>query len=212
MIASRFVPWICVLLGLAIAPTIIHSYADDRASDGRRAAAVADHLAGYAGAPTGRNATWGARRFDSDDWVERRYVSAGDDVRLTVVRSFDAKTLYHHPELAVAYGTAFVGLDVRRFEARPEIPVFVLEPGDGVSAGGLYVLHYDGRFVDAPIRFQLRTAGELLFSRRKPMTLFFVYDPSAPPQQDVERSGAVRLLFAAIDSFEQQTPAAAGER
>jgi hypothetical protein len=209
VIASRYLLSLCVLLGLALVPTIIHSYADDVARDGLTAS-VADSLAGYSGAPTDRNAEWGARRFDSDNWTERLYTRAGDDVRLTVVRSFDAKALYHHPELAIAYGVPFVGLDVRRFDARPDIPVFVLEPGAGVNAAGLYVLLYDGRFIDAPIRFQLRTAGELLFSSRKPMTLFFVLDSSASPP-DIERSGAVQLLFAAIDDFQRQTPAVIDE-
>jgi hypothetical protein len=101
----------------------------------------------------------------------------------------------------VAYGTSFVGLETRRFDARPDVPVFVLQPGSGVGVAGLYVLHTDNEFVETPIRYQLRTAGELLFSRRKAMTLFFVLDPSAAAGSDIERSGALQLLFAAIDAL-----------
>jgi hypothetical protein len=201
MISTRYLVPLCALLALALVPTVIHSYMDDVERDGRSTVTIPDRLAGYAGAPSDRNATWGERRFGADDWIERTYVTAGDEVRLTVVRSFDPKALYHHPELAVAYGTSFVGLETRRFAARPEVPVFVLEPGPGVAARAMYVLHYGDEFVEAPIRFQLRTAGALLFSTRKPMTLFFVLDPAAPPDGDIETSGATRLLFSAIDGF-----------
>ncbi|MGQ0736346.1 MAG: hypothetical protein ACT4QD_22165, partial [Acidobacteriota bacterium] len=113
MLSTRFAPAICVLVGLAIVPTMIHSYAGEVASDGRVTSAIPTTLDNYAGVPTSRSATWGKRRFDSDDWTERTYTRQGDEVRLTIVRSYDPKTLYHHPELAVAYGTSFVGLETR---------------------------------------------------------------------------------------------------
>lgn len=201
MTSPRYLAPMCVLIGLALVPTVIHSYMDDVEHDHRQTASIPDSLAGYAGSPSDRNPTWGERRFDAHDWIERTYTRAGDQVRLTVVRSFDPKALYHHPELAVAYGTSFVGLETRRLAARPEIPVFVLEPAPGVGATASYVLHYGDEFVAAPIRFQLRTAGELLFSRRKAMTLFFVFDPAAQPGDDLETAGATQILISAIDRF-----------
>lgn len=202
MISARYAPAICVLLALTLIPTIIHSYARDAFDDGRRAEQVPAGLAGHTAAPSDRHPTWGERRFDSRDWVERHYRSdAGKSVTLTVIRTLDAKRVYHHPELAVAYGTTFVDDTVRRFPARPDIPVHVLTPGPGVTAAGAYVLHYDTRFIDNPIAFQIRTAGELLFSPRKPMTLFFVLDPEADPAKDLDGSSAMAVLFAAIDAF-----------
>ena len=206
MIATRYVAPVCVLLGLALVPTMIHSYADDRERDGRLAAGIPVNLAGYTGFPTDRNDTWGERRFNSDDWMERTYERGAEQVRVAVIRSFDAKTLYHHPELAVAYGTPFAGLETRRFAARPDVPVFVLQPGPGVNAAAMYVLHSGNQFVEAPIRFQLQTAGRLLFSRRAPMTLFFVFDPDVREGSSVEDSDAARLLFAAIDGLLMQEP------
>ena len=210
MISLRYVPAVCVVLTLALIPTIIHSYGGGEASDGRSAAAISDLMvSGYQSDPTGRNATWGKRRFDSDDWIEREYreIQGRGTVRLTVVRSFDAKSVYHHPELAVSDTTSFVAVTVRRFKDRPDIPVHVLTPGPGVSTGGMYALHYEDGFVDDPVWFQIRTAGELLFRRRQPMTLFFVLDSSGPPagtDGELELSGALRLLFGVIDSFVQQ--------
>jgi hypothetical protein len=204
VISFRFVPVMSVLLGLALIPTIIHSYAGALESDGRTTEAIPVSLAGYQSTPTDRNPTWGERRFESTDWTERTYTGGGDRVRLTVVRSFDAKSLYHHPELAVAYGVSFVGSDATHVQSRPDIPVHVLTPGDGVTARGLYALHYDGRFIANPVSFQLRTAGELLVGARKPMTLFFALDEDAAGEGDLENLGALRLLFAAIDAFVAQ--------
>ena len=201
MMSSRYAPTLCVLVALALIPTFIHSYSDDAAGDGRMTSAIPTTLAGYSGAPSGRNAAWGQRRFDSYDWTERVYSNGPEKIRLTVIRSYDAKALYHHPELAVVYHDAsFVGEEVRKLPQRPEIPVHVLEPAPGETASAMYVLNYDTRFIDDPIAFQIRTAGELFFSRRKPMTLFFVFDESAV-ENDLQLSPAATLLAAAIDHF-----------
>ena len=208
MISFRYIPAACVLVTLALIPTVIHSYAGGKTVDGRSATAVSDLIvAGYQSAPTNRNATWGKRRFDSDDWIEREYrdIQGRGTVRLTVVRSFDAKSVYHHPELAVSDTTSFVDDTIRRFNERPEVPVHVLTPGPGVSTGGMYVLQYEDGFVDDPVWFQIRSAGELLFRRRQPMTLFFVLDSSGPaPGPNDELSGSLRVLFGAIDGFVRQ--------
>src|SRR5688572_24699034 len=163
---------ICVLAAITLVPTFIHSYADSTVRDGRTTAAIPASLAGYDGTPSRRSTAWGQRRFESGDWTERIYRSSSDEVMLTVVRSYDAKALYHHPELAVAYGPSYLRRELKRFAQRPDVPVHVLYADSGTVA--MYTLHYDNRFVEDPIRFQLRTAGELLFSGRKAMTLFFL--------------------------------------
>lgn len=205
MISPRHAPAVCGLLALALIPTVIHSYSSAATTDGRATGAIPETLAGYHGTPSGRSATWGKRRFNSEDWLERTYLAGGDEVRLTVVRSSDPKALYHHPELAIAYGTSFQSLDTQRLPSSPDVPLYVLNPAPGVSARAMYVLHYDGRFVEDPIMFQMRTALELLFSRRKPMTIFFVLDPSAPPDAGIETLGATRVLYAGIERFLAQT-------
>jgi hypothetical protein len=198
--STRYAPAICVALLLALVPTIIHSYAGVVASDGLTTKAIPATLAGYSSVPTKRSDDWGERHFDSHDWFERQYSRPDDTVVLTVVRSYDLKSLYHHPELAVAYHFASFGQTVvGALPERPEIPVHVLSGGDS-KAAGLYVLHYDGRFISDPIAFQLRTAGELLVSGRKPMTLLFVRD-DAPSTGDPLKLPAAQLLLAAIQAF-----------
>ncbi|NOT26850.1 MAG: hypothetical protein HOP16_12195 [Acidobacteria bacterium] len=199
MISTRFLPAVCGLVAVALVPTLIHSYSDSAVRDGRSTASIPAVLAGYAGAPSGRNATWGQRRFESDDWTERVYRAGRDEVTLTVVRSYDAKALYHHPELAVTEDT-FPRTEIRRFAQRPEIPVFVLQAETG--GVGLYALQYDDAFVEDPIRFQLRSAGEMLFSGRKAMTLFFLADNA--PDSSVDALPSLGLFFEAIDRFTSQ--------
>jgi hypothetical protein len=213
VISGRFLPLTCLALALALVPTIIHSYSGAVVVDGRSTAAIATLLDSYIGAPTGREETWGKRRFDSDDWIDRKYERGGRSVRLTVVRSYDAKAVYHHPELAIAYRDgSFSGVEVVRTAARPQVPLFVLQPLPGERSRALYALHYDNGFVDNPVAFQIRSAAELLFSPRKPMTLFFVTDPVStdPEEEPLEKMPATRVLLASIDSFLEQPAPTSG--
>jgi hypothetical protein len=201
MLSSRYAPAVCIALLVVLVPTIIHSYARIVVNDGHSTASIPATLGSYTGTPTRRGADWGKDHFDSDDWFERQYTAAGDSVVLTVVRSYDLKALYHHPELAVAY--RFANFDSFATETpadRPDVPVHVLTSNES-RAVGLYVLQYDGRLIADPIRFQLRTAGELLFSGRKPMTLFFVRDDAAASGVPPLKLPAATLLFEAIARF-----------
>jgi hypothetical protein len=204
MIALRYVPVLCVLLALPVVPTWVHSYSGAVADDGRTTEAVPALLDGFTGTATGRNANWGRRRFESTDWVERSYVKGNASVRLTVVRSYDLKTLYHHPELAVADNLSLGRATVETLPGT-DVPMHVLRPVEGGEADSVavYALLYDGRFVADPIAFQIRTAGELLFTPRKPMTLFFATQRGAS-QTPLENMAAARIVAAAVDGFTSQ--------
>ena len=204
MLSSRYALAICVALLVALVPTIIHSYAGVVVSDGRTVQSIPATLSSYTSAPTKRNAEWGESHFESHDWFERQYVQGGDSVVLTVVRSYDLKALYHHPELAVSYHVVkFDDASTETAPERPDLPVHVLT-NTTAGAVAMYVLLYDGRFVDDPIRFQLRTAGELLFTGRKALTLFYVLDEKAPASVSPLKLPAAQLLFDAIDQFRAQ--------
>jgi hypothetical protein len=207
MISGRYAPVLCVLVGLALVPTTIHTYMNLTFSDGRRTSQLPEVLADYRAIAGKRNVGWGQRRFESDDWIDRRYIRGGDDVTLTVVRSYDLKALYHHPELAIAYhdGHAFQPERIERFPGRQAVPVHVLRAVAPDTAIAMYVLEYERMFVDNPIAFQIRTAGALLFSARKAMTLLFVEDANLPPNVDLTSAGVTRVLFAAVDRFDGLT-------
>jgi hypothetical protein len=201
MMSSRYAPAACVALALALVPTIIHGYVGIVAADTLSTAGIPLALGDYRGTPTGRDEDWGRRRFESHDWFERQYAGGGDSVVLTVLRSYDLKALYHHPELGVAYHEAsFSGSRTETFPDRPDMPVHVLT-GQSTGPVALYVLHYDGRLIADPIRFQLRTAGELLFTGRRPMTLFFVRDDAVPEGVEPLKLPAARVLASAVAAF-----------
>ena len=203
MIAPRFAPAVCLLAGLALVPTVIHSYAGVRVGDGRTLAAVPESLAGFPSTPSAREASWGQRRFDNADWTERRYSAAGHDVVLTLVRTYDPKSVYHHPELAIAYGTTYLQSEVVRFPSHPMVPVHMLRDSNSrgaEAAAALYVLHYGDEFVADPIMFQVRLAGALLFSGRRPMTILFAQDAAAG-SGSLEKASVTQVLLAAVDAF-----------
>lgn len=206
MIAPRFAPAVCLLVLFALVPTWIHSYSGELDTDGLTSEAIPSMLGLYRGTETERGRNWGQRRFGSGDWIERTYTDGARQVRLTVVRSLDAKTLYHHPELAIAYGTGFVGSTIERLPDRPSMPVHVLKPAPGESTVAMYVLQYEDRFVESPILFQVRTAGELLFSGRKAMTLFFTTESNVLPGSGLERLASATVLTSAVDAFASQQP------
>ena len=200
MISTRFAPAVCVVVALALIPTIIHSYAGMVVKDGRSTASIPATLAGFTSVPSARDAGWGRRRFESDDWFERRYLSGTDEVLLTVLRSYDLKRLYHHPELDVAYGTAFLDEKVVELRDAPGVPVHVLS-GAEETGPAAYVLHYGDAFVANPLWFQVRVAGELLFSGRRPMTLIFAREVRGRRAGGVDANPSSRVLVDALKSF-----------
>jgi hypothetical protein len=206
--SSRFAPAVCVLVALALVPAVMHSYVGATAIDGRSTSRIPSELAGFSSTPSTRHAGWGEDKFESDDWIERTYTDGQHELVLTVVRSFDLKRLYHHPELSVAYGTPFVQYEATHVRGAPDVPIHVLRTGGAEgSAVALYALHYGNEFVEHPLLFQIRTAGEMLMAPRKAMTLFFVQQHGVRGDADISTLASKQLLFAAIEQFLRQ-PAA----
>ena len=202
MVSSRYAPAVCALVAIALVPTLIHSYAGVRREDGRTTIGVPAVLVGYSSTPSSRDSGWGARRFDSTDWTEREYVEGSSHVLLTVIRSYDLKRLYHHPELDIAYGTPFVAERIERFADRPDMPVHVLRSGLDDGPAAAYLLEYGGEFIADPVRFQIRTTGELLFQGRRPMTVFFARDLSSQSAHaPFDSLPSVKLARAAAEAF-----------
>ena len=205
MISGRYAPAVCAVVALALVPTIIHSYAGTLVQDGRSAASIPMTLAGFTSVPSSRDAGWGKRRFESDDWFERRYLSGNDEVLLTVLRSYDLKRLYHHPELDVAYGAGYLTEDTIELKDAAGVPVHLLLASAENGGSAMYALHYGDEFVRNPLWFQVRLAGELLFSGRRPMTLLFARDIRGSKGRDPESFPSARVLAAAAEHFRQSS-------
>ena len=208
--SSRFLPAILVAIAIALVPTVLHSYLGVKVDDGRHTATISSYLDGFAGYPSDKDAGWGQRWLASHDWIERRYASGADQVLLTVVRSYDWKGLYHHPENAVARGVGFREAGVYPV-GEPKLPMHVLRPERDGAPGAVYLLHYDETYVDDPIRFQLVKAAELLFRGPKPLTLAFARDLTTPLRGELEKLPSTRVLIAAMQQLLQPSSSTPGE-
>lgn len=200
-LSTKYAGATIVLLALVLLPTANHGYLGRRIDDGLRAAAVSETLAGLVSTPGKRKDRWVRSHFDSGDWIER-YYGPGARLRLLVIRTYDPKRVYHHPELAISYTESKFrpGTVVSLAEA-PNVPVHALRGQEGHPDLVLYALHYGDTFVGNPILFQLRLSGRLLFEGRRPMTLFYVHDAAPPAGEALAGTPAARVLGAAIDSF-----------
>ena len=196
-VSTRYLAPLAVVLAMAMVPTLIHSYAGVTVDDGMRARDLVVRVDAARGVETTRKPEWVKRRLSSEDWQERRYVIDGREVVLFIGRSYDPKALYHHPELALAYGIDFVSRGVVDVNG---LPVHALA-GRGQPHVALYALHADGGFVADPVRFQIRHATSGLFRGRTPMTLFFALERGTPATDDLTGTAAARVLEAATVAF-----------
>lgn len=208
MLSPKYAPPVVALLMLALVPTVIHSYRGVRRDDGWRAASMPATLAQLSSTPTERRPAWVQNTFDTTDWIERTYMVDGIETTLFVARSYDPKRLYHHPELALLRGHETTPAGVVDSTRRPGLPLHVIETERGGKRGvAVYALHYDDGYIGDPLRFQIRTAVELLVSGRRPMTLFMTH-ALAGRAGAVDDSPAGRLLLQAVEEFDRQSQAA----
>lgn len=205
MISTRYGILVSVLLGLALVPTVIHNYVEATTSDGMAAESISGTLGEFHSKPTARRDAWVKETYASGDWIERLYqASGGESVRLFVARSYDLKKLYHHPEIGVLRGFDVVNGGVGRLPELDRAPVHLLRSRTGRGLGA-YALLYEGELVANPVILQLQTAWKLLFSARKPMTLFLVYDENSPRDAvHFDTLPAGQILQKAIVSFLSQ--------
>ena len=196
-VSTRYVVPLAVVLAIGMVPTLIHSYAGVTVDDGLRARDLNVRIAGSSGVETSRKPDWVKRRLASEDWQERRYSIGGREVVLFIGRSYDATALYHHPELALAYGIDF---QVSGLVNIAGAPAFALD-GRTQPNLAMYALHANESFIADPIRFQIRNATMGIFRGRSAMTLFFVLERGAPISDDPTTSAAARVLEAALVDF-----------
>jgi hypothetical protein len=201
VISTRYAPAVAVLVGLALFPTVLHTYVGYTASDGKTSQQVPQQLGGIDGIDTRRDAHWVRQYYHTDDFVERRYATA---VTLFVARGFDAKALYHHPELGLAHGVPFSSYEV--VDVPSDSGAIALHVLKGPDDYACYALLYGDRFVAAPLRFEVRRAVNMLFSPARAMTLFFGQGPASV---ETRGSAVTRTVVAAVESFRQPAPKAA---
>lgn len=195
MISTRLAPATLAVLCLALVPVGLHTYGGVTHDDGVRVTAVPEVLNGVRSVPETRTANWGQRRFATDEWFDRWY-GTNPRLRLTVVRTFDPKAVYHHPELAVSYPGTTLGRATQERLPSGE-PIFVLRGIDEHRDLVAYALVSDGEVVGNPYLFQVGLAAKMLVGGRRPMTLVYVQDPN-PPAVPIGQQPALALLSTAL--------------
>jgi hypothetical protein len=206
VISPRYAAGACLVIAAALVPTVIHSYMGVVVKDGLQTASIPAALDTYTSVPTGNDADWGRRHFESEDWFQRVYTSGPNQVRLTVLRSYDLKRLYHHPENDVARGAGLFAHEVITLPGLADVPVHLLRTETEEKGSAMYVLHYDDAFVADPMWFQVSLAGRLLFSGRRPMTLLFAHDVLGSKGPSPDMYPSAHVLKAAVTAFTGRSP------
>lgn len=189
-VSTRYVPYIVALLVAIGVPTLLHSA--DRFDVDECEHYAAELARGSESAPDSTSGPGAVRaRFlqtasPDGSWAEGTIpLAEGENLRTVVVRSFDAKLLYHWPDgrmLAGDIGSAHA--DRRAVELLPtddgELPVHrayydALELTSRHAWITAYVLVYRSQPVVNPYLAQLRGAPAQLVTGRRPMWLFIVF-------------------------------------
>ena len=201
MISSRYAAATVLAIALALVPTVIHSYLGLTVDDGIVVTSVPEVLDGMDSRPTGRRPGWVATNFATAEFIERTYRVGAEDVTLFVGRSYDAKRLYHHPELALLRGTITAPAGVARVKSAPHVPLHVVTTARQTRTGvSVYALLADGELIENPIAYQLRASARLLVSGRRPMTLIMATD-LAGDRNKLDEAPATKLLIAALSAL-----------
>ncbi|PKM12350.1 MAG: hypothetical protein CVV13_05515 [Gammaproteobacteria bacterium HGW-Gammaproteobacteria-3] len=205
MITFRYAPLVTLVLILALIPTVIHSYLGLVAADGRQVKNIPTELVGAHARATQRSSNWGEDTFNCFDWFERIYHDPqGNAARLFVGRSYDHKSLYHHPELTLSYGNDFNLKQRVLLAGSPEIPLKLLshKAKPGIAA---YALLSEDQFIDDPIRHQIKSSLKALIKPRQALTLFYVAQANVDQATSFDQTLAARTLRQAIAEFRKQT-------
>lgn len=200
-LSARYATPTLIVLLLALIPTVVNTYVGRKLAETPPLSdALPAVLDGRASTPTTRKPHAIKKEFDSEDWVERAYERpGGDPVTVLVVRSYDMKRLYHHPELAVTEREYERDRLVEVPTAGGPVQVHVLK---GTPTGlAAYALVYRGETVGNPYTFQLKVAPELLFTGQRPLTLVFAEDPSGSDGDAVADAPAVRDVTAVVSAL-----------
>jgi hypothetical protein len=205
MISTRYGVPVSIILALAIVPTVIHSYLNLTIDDGVSVKNINPVLDNFTSSLSKRNAGYGEETFGSRDWIERIYNNEeGKSIRLFIVKGYDHKRLYHHPELALSYAKGLSNAGQLGLTGQNETPVNLLKNDTSPNIAA-YALLYEGKFIDKPIQHQVLDSLNLLVSARKPMVLFYISDDSPPTNTPFNETTAALLLTKAIATYKTQS-------
>jgi len=181
-LSLRYLYPLSACLLLALIPVVVHSYVRIEINDcrGARAFLPQSQLASdFARRPD----VWMRERFQSSQWHEESFDRDGLRFDVSIIRSYDAKRLYHRPESSLLERTSVVesrGIEWVSADSGvlPIHRVYYGKTNPAVLVA--YLLVYRSSPVANPYLAQLRAAPVELFSGRYPMTLFFIQAHGSP--------------------------------
>lgn len=193
-VSSRYTRPICFSFLPVLAVVVVHSYVGIRSDDCPGSAAVSAELAagGSPSSPGMRSV------FDAFDWHDGTLAvpQTSSHLKFAVVRSYDPKKLYHHPEVAFVREAAATGRGLDWVTVDGEnLPIHrayysVKQPAIFVA----YVLMYRSQPVSNPYWTQLRSFPAELLTGQRPMTLFFISGTSPESDSEAMQKRAVEWL------------------
>jgi hypothetical protein len=181
-LSVKYVRPLSVCFLVALIPVVVHSYFHLEIDDCKTPWTLVSGSAPVTDVGGKRDAFM-RDRFQSSQWQEGSFSQDGLRFDFSIIRSYDAKRLYHRPENSLVEHTAIA--DKRDIEwARTDsdsLPIHRADYGDTDPAILVsYLLVYHSSPIASPYSAQLRAAPVELISGRRPMTLFLIQAHGSP--------------------------------
>ena len=180
-LSLRYVRPLSACLLLALIPVVVHSYLQIEIDDCKVPRALVPESAQASHSGGSRDALM-RQRFQSSQWDEGSFFRDGLRFDFSIIRSYDAKRLYHRPETSLVEHEV---VERRGIEWVPAdsgaLPIHRAYYDDTDPAIVVaYLLVYRSSPVASPYWPHLRAAPVELVSGRRPMTLFFIQARGSP--------------------------------
>ena len=195
-LSLRYVHPLSACLLLALIPVVVHSYIQVDVDDCKAPSALVLEPVHASDSDGSRDARI-REQLQSSQLYEGSFVRDGLRFDFSIIRSYDAKRLYHRPETSLVEHAV---VDRRGMEwAQADsgaLPIHRAYYGDTDSAIMVaYLLVYRSSPVANPYWAQLRAAPVEIFTGRRPMTLFFIQARGSPGSlRETEKVGREWLL------------------
>ena len=172
-LSLRYVRPLSACLLLALIPVVVHSYFQTEIDDCKSPRAFVPESA-QASPSGGSRDGWMRERFQSSQWNEGSFFRDGLRFDFSIIRSYDAKRLYHRPENSLVEHAIVERRGIEWVQAHSgALPIHRAYYGNTDPAILVaYLLVYRSSPIASPYWPQLRAAPVQVFSGLRPMTLF----------------------------------------
>jgi len=206
-LSDRYVRPLAVCFLLALIPVVLHSYLKVENDDCK--APLAFMLESpQASSSSGKRVAWMREFFQSSQWQEGSFFKDGVRFDFSIIRSYDAKRLYHRPETSLVEHAIVQNREIEWVQADSgALPIHRAYYGNTDPAIVVaYLLVYHSSPVASPYWPHLRTAPVELFSGRRPMTLFFIQARGSPGRFGEMEKVEQEWLLSSWDKYRSACP------